>query len=120
MAPGGATAAALKPGRYCLVKGSPEALGQLLAKDTAPSWFDQAHTALAESGLRVLALAYRRLEGDAAAADLAHFVREDMERELQFAGFVAFERKARSDSHLVPGTSQSPTIGLPCSQATRR
>lgn len=100
---GRAGTAAFKPGRYCLVKGSPEALGQLLAKDAAPSWFDRAHTSLAESGLRVLALAYRRLEGDAATADLAHLVREDMERDLQFAGFIAFECKARSDSHLVLG-----------------
>ena len=44
----------------CLVKGSPEAIGPLLATSGAgakPAWFEATYTGLAEQGLRVLALA---------------------------------------------------------------
>jgi len=82
------------------VKGSPEALRSLLAKSGAPPWYDRAHTSLAESGLRVLALAYRKLDEDSEADKLT---REDVESGLSFAGFIAFECKARADSGIVIG-----------------
>mmetsp|Transcript_7558 Transcript_7558/g.19198 ORF Transcript_7558/g.19198 Transcript_7558/m.19198 type:complete len:1480 (-) Transcript_7558:51-4490(-) len=88
------------PGRYSLVKGSPEALRPLLSKSGAPPWYDRAHTSLAESGLRVLALAYRKLEEDSEADKLS---REEVESNLFFAGFIAFECKARADSGIVLG-----------------
>mmetsp|Transcript_91496 Transcript_91496/g.261977 ORF Transcript_91496/g.261977 Transcript_91496/m.261977 type:complete len:1471 (+) Transcript_91496:72-4484(+) len=93
----------LESGRYCLVKGSPEAVGKLLSKDAAPPWFDKAHTSLAESGLRILALAFRKLTEAELGTDVVHLVREDMECELLFAGFIAFECKARADSGMVLG-----------------
>jgi cation-transporting ATPase 13A1 len=109
-------------GRYCLVKGSPEALRPLLAEGAAPAWFERAHTSLAERGLRVLALAYRRLSdeeasrvkggGTAAAASAdrsaapAGLTREEVERGLSFAGFIAFECLSRADSALVIGALQ--------------
>ncbi|CAE8582444.1 unnamed protein product [Polarella glacialis] len=88
------------PGRYSLVKGSPEALRPLLVKDSAPPWFDTAHTELAESGLRVLALAYRALPAKGKDEKLT---REEAESELTFAGFIAFECLSRADSCLVVG-----------------
>lgn len=92
-------------GRYCLVKGSPEALAVLLAPETKPSWYEEAYTSLAESGLRILALAYRRLSDEPAPDADGRLVlkREDVECGLSFAGFIAFECLSRSDSPLVIG-----------------
>uniref|UniRef100_A0A7S0AQA0 Cation-transporting ATPase n=1 Tax=Pyrodinium bahamense TaxID=73915 RepID=A0A7S0AQA0_9DINO len=87
------------PGRYALVKGSPEALRPLLAAGAAPKWFEQAHTDLAEKGLRVLALAFRYLPQDREGK----LSREEVECSLSFAGFIAFECLARADSALVIG-----------------
>lgn len=86
------------PGTYVLVKGSPEAVKKLLAKDTAPGWYDKSHTDLAERGLRVLSLAYRRLP-----TRQDKMAREEAEKDLIFAGFIAFECLVRRDSALVIG-----------------
>ncbi|CAK9047768.1 Endoplasmic reticulum transmembrane helix translocase (Complexed with DOR1 protein 1) (Endoplasmic reticulum P5A-ATPase) (Sensitivity to the P.farinosa killer toxin protein 1) [Durusdinium trenchii] len=86
-------------GNYVLVKGSPEAVKTLLAKDAAPEWYDKSHTDLAERGLRVLSLAYRRLP----TATHEKMTREEAEKELIFAGFIAFECLVRKDSALVVG-----------------
>merc|ERR1712147_121036 len=61
-----------------LVKGSPEA-------DVR---------GLAERGLRVLALASRRCDGDVER-------RDDVERDLELCGLAAFECKTRADSRVV-------------------
>mmetsp|Transcript_8533 Transcript_8533/g.20258 ORF Transcript_8533/g.20258 Transcript_8533/m.20258 type:complete len:758 (+) Transcript_8533:1-2274(+) len=88
-------------GNFVLVKGSPEALKPLLAPNAAPRWYDRSHLDLAERGLRVLALAYRQLP-------IGHdkLVREEAERDLRFAGFIAFECLVRKDSGLVVGALQ--------------
>ncbi|CAE7413510.1 PDR2 [Symbiodinium pilosum] len=88
-------------GNYVLVKGSPEALKPLLAANAAPRWYDRSHLDLAERGLRVLALAYRHLP-----AGQEKLTREEAERELLFAGFIAFECLVRKDSGLVVGALQ--------------
>ena len=84
-------------GVYGLVKGSPEAIGQLLVEK--PSWYDSAYKRMAEQGQRVLALGYTRLSGD--AADAANRPRAEIERELIFGGFIAFKCETRKDSMLV-------------------
>ena len=48
---------------YCLVKGSPEAVGALLEPGQAPSWYSQCYEQLARKGLRVLALAFKTGQG---------------------------------------------------------
>ncbi|CAE7817995.1 SPF1, partial [Symbiodinium sp. CCMP2456] len=88
-------------GNYVLVKGSPEALKPLLAANAAPGWYDRSHLDLAERGLRVLALAFRQLP-----AGQEKLTREEAERELEFAGFIAFECLVRKDSGLVVGALQ--------------
>lgn len=93
----------LTSGKYALVKGSPEALKNLLAEGAEPSWFDEGYLSLSEAGLRVLALAYRPLTADEAATAGHALVREDIEKDLFFVGFIAFECKARNDSGLVLG-----------------
>lgn len=89
------------PGLYCLVKGSPEALGPLLAEGAMPAWFEACYVELAERGLRVLALAYRRM--DTSWNDSCKPAREEVEVGLRFAGFIGFECKSRADSPLVIG-----------------
>eukprot|EP00438_Fugacium_kawagutii_P005719 Skav230910 [mRNA] locus=scaffold2979:87219:89524:+ [translate_table: standard] len=88
-------------GTYVLVKGSPEAVKKLLAKDTAPGWYDKSHTDLAERGLRVLSLAYRRLP--TTTSNEEKMAREEAEKDLIFGGFIAFECLVRKDSALVIG-----------------
>ncbi|KAH8073943.1 calcium-transporting ATPase [Aureococcus anophagefferens] len=81
-----------------LVKGSPEAVAALLAPGAKPAWFDATYASLAEQGMRVLALASRPLRADERHGDMS---RAELERDLDFAGFVAFECKTRADSRVV-------------------
>ena len=81
-----------------LVKGSPEAVSALLAPGAKPAWFDATYASLAEQGMRVLALASRPLSADERHGDMS---RAELERDLDFAGFVAFECKTRADSRVV-------------------
>jgi cation-transporting ATPase 13A1 len=81
-----------KPQKMGLVKGSPEALKTLLVQ--TPDWYDSAYVGLAEEGIRVLALASRKMSGSGAQ-------REEVEKDLTFAGFIAFRCLMRADSRLV-------------------
>eukprot|EP00611_Tribonema_gayanum_P008970 TRINITY_DN1868_c0_g4_i1.p1 TRINITY_DN1868_c0_g4~~TRINITY_DN1868_c0_g4_i1.p1 ORF type:complete len:888 (-),score=351.93 TRINITY_DN1868_c0_g4_i1:197-2860(-) len=82
---------------WVLAKGSPEAVANLLAPGAKPADYDKRAAALAQEGMRVLALAYRRLTDDgqvrAACAD-----RAVAEQGLTFAGFVAFTCRVRRDT----------------------
>eukprot|EP00913_Durusdinium_trenchii_P012654 g11882.t1 len=83
-------------GVYSLVKGSPEAIAKLLVQK--PSWYESSYKSMAEQGQRVLALGYARLVD---ATDLANKPREEVEKSLTFAGFIAFKCETRKDSMLV-------------------
>ena len=48
---------------------------------------------MAERGMRVLALAYRRLSVDTSTA--VRMPRDEVETQLTFAGFIAFECRTR-------------------------
>jgi cation-transporting ATPase 13A1 len=85
------------PQRYCLVKGSPEALAPLLAEGAMPAWYWQSYNALAEEGMRVLALAYKTTAPTEASTES----RAAVESGLSFAGFIAFTCKTRADSPTV-------------------
>jgi len=92
------TAGSLNTGRYVLVKGSPEMVGELLAKGAAPDWYHNRYRDLAENGYRVIALAYKPIS-DGADDDVPN--RDEAERDLQFVGFIAFSCRVRTDSELV-------------------
>lgn len=83
-------------GMYSLVKGSPEAIGQLLVEK--PGWYDAAYKRMAEQGQRVLALAYSKLSD---ASDVGNRPRSEIECKLTFGGFIAFKCETRKDSMLV-------------------
>ena len=101
-------------GKYALKKGSPEALGALLAEGSAPPWYETAYLELAEQGCRVLALALRQLDADADASKLSG---EEVERDLRFVGFIAFECKIRADSSIVIDALKGRAAhGLACCQ----
>eukprot|EP00181_Compsopogon_caeruleus_P002906 CAMPEP_0184686556 /NCGR_PEP_ID=MMETSP0312-20130426/22945_1 /TAXON_ID=31354 /ORGANISM="Compsopogon coeruleus, Strain SAG 36.94" /LENGTH=1231 /DNA_ID=CAMNT_0027141763 /DNA_START=58 /DNA_END=3753 /DNA_ORIENTATION=- len=81
-----------------LVKGSAEAIRGLLTGEV-PNGYDEIAASLSRRGLRVLALAYRELDKDSAL--LRPSRREDVEKDLTFAGFVAFECPLRKDSRRI-------------------
>lgn len=72
-----------------LAKGSPEAIATLLRD--MPAGYHRAYRALAREGARVLALAYRPLEANAASsAGVREAPRAEHESSLLFAGFAVF------------------------------
>jgi cation-transporting ATPase 13A1 len=96
------------------MKGSPEAVKTLLSKtgEGPPVWYTETYEALARRGLRVLALAYKKVsisDFGLSASEIANSdytsVRDKprawVESELQFGGFIAFECKIRADSPMV-------------------
>ena len=99
--------------RYCLVKGSPEAIKHLLIPGSEPSWYSQTYETLARRGLRVLALAFKRVSSSPSSSSdtMAAFInsgrspqdqpRSWVESDLLFGGFIAFECKIRADSGIV-------------------
>jgi manganese-transporting P-type ATPase len=83
---------------YCLVKGSPEALKTLIVPSHLPIWYSKTYENLARRGLRVLALAYKKVS----AKERPHEQpRQWAESDLHFGGFIAFECKVRADSSIV-------------------
>ena len=98
---------------FSLVKGSPEAIHSLLLEGRAPAWYKNTYESLARQGLRVLALAYKRIDtadlaragattsSSSGAINVKDVSRSAIEAGLTFAGFIAFECKIRSDSRVV-------------------
>jgi len=94
------------------VKGSPEAIKHLLTPGSEPSWYSQTYETLARRGLRVLALAFKRVSSTSSSStsiDIASGIgispqdqpRSWVESDLLFGGFIAFECKIRADSGIV-------------------
>jgi magnesium-transporting ATPase (P-type) len=98
---------------FSLVKGSPEAIQSLLHEGRAPAWYKNTYESLARQGLRVLALAYKKIDtaelaragattsSSSGAINVKDVSRSAIESGLTFAGFIAFECKIRSDSRVV-------------------
>lgn len=89
------------PGPRVLVKGSPEAISNLLAGDVLPEKYKETARRLARGGMRVLALACKNLDAGMTASELSRVSREEAESELTFVGFVCFECPLRADSRRV-------------------
>jgi len=70
---------------YVVTKGAPEIIAQYLS--TIPSGYYERFRSYTSQGCRVLALAYKKLSGDARISEIE---RESAEKELIFAGFIIF------------------------------
>lgn len=90
---------------WALVKGSPEAIGALLADK--PKGYDATYRAMAERGMRVLALAVKSVAPPAAGETLE---REEVESGLRLCGFVAFSClvRGRGAAGAAAGACASP------------
>jgi manganese-transporting P-type ATPase len=83
---------------YSVAKGSPEAVGKLLA--VKPDGYDDKAAYLSKEGYRVIALAYKTLDS-ANEISGATETRTVCESDLIFAGFIAFTCKVRKDTSAV-------------------
>jgi len=81
--------------KFSVAKGSPEAIGKLLA--SKPSGYDEKSQYLAKQGYRVIGLAYKVLASDA-DSQKAMDSRAACETDLVFAGFIAFTCMVRKDT----------------------
>ncbi len=83
---------------FAVAKGSPEAIGNLLADK--PKGYDETAKSLAKNGYRVIALGYKLLstpEEIEAATD----TRASCEENIKCAGFIAFTCRVRRDTEMV-------------------
>uniref|UniRef100_A0AAV1TWU3 P-type ATPase A domain-containing protein n=1 Tax=Peronospora matthiolae TaxID=2874970 RepID=A0AAV1TWU3_9STRA len=81
-----------------LVKGSPEAVATLMRPDCIPDWYWPTYQSLARRGMRVLALAYKDINGRPSETEVAQQSRAWAESDLRFAGFAVFQCLVRKDS----------------------
>jgi len=81
-------------GTYALVKGSAEAVGRLLT--SKPAGYDATYKPLAARGMRILALAWKKMPSGALHGE--DTPREAVESQLTFLGFVAFSCRVRQDT----------------------
>jgi cation-transporting ATPase 13A1 len=82
-------------GTWGLVKGSPEAIAKLLS--SKPASYDATYRAMAERGMRVLALAAKAMP-PLESGSWDSTPRESVEAQLRFVGFVAFSCRVRNDT----------------------
>ncbi|KAJ3138887.1 hypothetical protein HDU90_000792 [Geranomyces variabilis] len=80
------------------VKGAPEIMRSICAPDSLPPDYDQQLNDYAHHGYRVIACAWRCLDG-LSSVKVMRLKRDAVEKDLQFLGFIVFENK------LKPGTA---------------
>ncbi len=83
---------------YAVLKGSPEAVGKLLAEK--PKGYDEKAAYLSKEGYRVISLALKPL-GSSDEIQSAQESRASCEKEMTFAGFIAFTCRVRKDTSAV-------------------
>lgn len=84
-----------------LVKGSAEAIAKLLVQGAMPDGYNATARGLSRRGMRVLALAYKKLPDGLTQSALMKYSRAEAECDLRFAGFICFECPLRPDSRKV-------------------
>ncbi|XP_043596060.1 endoplasmic reticulum transmembrane helix translocase [Bombus pyrosoma] len=81
------------------VKGAPEIIKDMLL--SIPDNYESTYLSLSRRGARVLALGYRKLPGPLSSQDLRELTRENLEKNLIFAGFVIISCPLKPDSKAV-------------------
>ena len=80
---------------FAVAKGSPEAIGNMLSNK--PAGYDEKAKHFAKEGYRVIALACKTLDSDD-DVEACKDTRAMCEKELTFAGFIAFTCRVRKDT----------------------
>lgn len=83
---------------YSVLKGSPEAVGKLLA--VKPEGYEEKAEYLSKEGYRVISLALKPL-GSNGEIQSAQESRASCEKDMRFAGFIAFTCRVRKDTAAV-------------------
>lgn len=102
------------------VKGSPEAISKLCVPSTLPSNFHEKARQSARDGIYQLAMATSIYTGNKAVSEVK---RDDIERDLDFVGFVNFDNTLKEDSTAVINELRNGnvdcvmiTVSIPLSQ----
>lgn len=77
------------------VKGSPEAIAKLCVESSLPEGFEEKARQAARDGVYQLAIATAPYKG---TQDLGDVKREDIEKDLQFVGFINFQNTMKEDT----------------------
>ncbi|KAI8924811.1 hypothetical protein BC831DRAFT_463710 [Entophlyctis helioformis] len=91
------------------VKGAPEAMRAICTPESLPPDYDEQLRAYTHHGYRVIACAYRKLEGVSCSA-VHKMKRAAVERDLQFLGFIVFENKLKAGTTPVVQTLHKARI----------
>ena len=85
-------------GTFVGVKGAPETIQKMLVK--VPAGYEETFKYFTRKGSRVLALAYKQLvsEGELGSAKINGLKRENVESELEFAGFLVLHCPLKEDA----------------------
>ncbi|XP_068185637.1 polyamine-transporting ATPase 13A2 isoform X2 [Antennarius striatus] len=77
------------------IKGSPEKVASLCRAESVPSQFSSYLNSFSKEGLRVLALAFRPLDGD---TDLTTIQRKEVEKDMEFLGLLMMKNLVKPES----------------------
>nr|XP_056719148.1 polyamine-transporting ATPase 13A3-like [Euleptes europaea] len=80
------------------MKGAPETVGSLCRKETVPDNFSVVLESYAQQGLRVIALASRRLENKHTWHKVQHVSRDIIECHMEFLGLVMLQNKLKAET----------------------
>lgn len=97
-------------------KGAPERVRQMVDPKSMPSNFNAVLSKYANSGYRILALAYREFSDKVKLSQLAKRPRSDMERDLQFLGLIVFQNRLKEET--IPTVRHLKEAGMRLVMAT--